>query len=347
MSGGGKDRMENPEADLRTIDGALTLKQRLIRASVFLCSALWATDIIYKIVKDVSYVNREKCVLYKSLPRMWFIFFEYFFETVVIVFVGIFIAVLVGRWFQRLHRFYPTNPITAFFYASVIPLCSCALIPLLSTMKGRMKFATTMSFVLTAPLLSPYILALSFSVLGFTYGLLRIISSFILVITTVFILSFLHRKESGVFLPVVSTGCMDTCTSQGRDVYLETFDIFKKMLPYVLVGGVLGVFIEFLGPRSLLLDERAGRGLAGIAIWILMGVPLYFCNGAEILFLRPLMNHGMPLGTAIAFSLTSTAVCTTSIAMLVRIMGPRLTITLVSCVIVISFSLALLINAVF
>ncbi len=339
--------MENPETDLMKADGVLTLKQRLIRAAVFLCSAIWLTDIIYKIVKDVSYVNRERCVLYKSLPRMWFIIFEYFFETVVIVFVGIFIAILVGRWFQRLHRFYPTNPVTAFFYASVIPLCSCALIPLLSTMKGRMKFATTMSFVLTAPLLSPYILALSFSVLGFTYGMLRIISSFILVMTTVLILSFLNRKESGSLLPMVPGVCMETCSSQGSDVYLETFDIFKKMLPYVLVGGALGVFLEFLGPRSFLLDERAGSGLAGIAIWILIGVPLYFCNGAEILFLRPLTNHGMPMGTAVAFSLTSTAVCTTSIAMLLRIMGPRLTITLVSCVIVISFVLALLINAVF
>ena len=63
--------MENPETDLMKADGVLTLKQRLIRAAVFLCSAIWLTDIIYKIVKDVSYVNRERCVLYKSLPRMW------------------------------------------------------------------------------------------------------------------------------------------------------------------------------------------------------------------------------------------------------------------------------------
>jgi len=339
--------MENPEADLRTIDKALTVKQRLIRAGVLLCSAIWATDIIYKIVKDISYVNRERCVLYKSLPKMWFISFEYFFETVVIVFVGIFIAVLLGRWFQRFHRFYPTNPFTAFLCGSLLPVCSCAVIPLISTMKGKMRFATTMSFVLAAPLLSPYIMVLSFSVLGFKYGMLRIAASFILTMASAFILAALQKGGAGLVLEGACGGCDDLCKEQGRDVYLETYDIFKRMLPFVLAGGALGVLLEYMGPRSFLLDGRAGAGQAGVIAWILIGVPLYFCNGAEVLFLRPLMNHGMPIGTAIAFSLTSTAVCTTSIAMLLRIMGSRLTITLVSCVIIISFLLALLINAVF
>lgn len=40
-------------------------------------------------------------------------------------------------------------------------------------MKGRTRFTTTMSFVLVTPLLSPYILVLSFSVLGFHYGMLN------------------------------------------------------------------------------------------------------------------------------------------------------------------------------
>ncbi len=73
--------------------------------------------------------------------------------------------------------------------------------------------------------------------------------------------------------------------------------------------------------------------------------PFYFCNGAEVLFLRPLVNHGFPLGTAVAFSLTSPAICTTSIAMLFKIIGKRLTVALVACVALISLALALLINA--
>jgi uncharacterized membrane protein YraQ (UPF0718 family) len=304
-----------------------------------------AADFVYKIVNNISYINREQCVLFRVLPKAGFVIFEYVFETVVIVFLGIYIAVLLGRWFLRFQRFFPKNPFTAFLYASVIPVCGCGVIPLLSSMQGRMKFVTTMSFVLAASLLSPYVLVLSFSVLGVTYGVLRIVSSFILVITSAYILGFLKREDVRAEPVWIGGGCVTTCEGEKRDVYLETYEMFKSLLPYLLIGGALGIIIELMGPRFFLMNRQTGRGLIGTFVWVLVGVPLYFCNGAEVLFLRPLVNHGFPLGTAVAFSLTSTAICTTSIAMLFKIIGKRHTIALVACVAVISLALALFINA--
>jgi hypothetical protein len=212
-------------------------------------------------------------------------------------------------------------------------------------MQGRMKFVTTMSFVLAASLLSPYVLVLSFSVLGVTYGVLRIVSSFILVMATAYILGLLKRDDARAETVWIVAGCAKTCDGQEGDVYLETYEMFKSLLPYLLMGGALGVILELIGPRAFLLGQQTGKGLIGAFIWVLIGIPLYFCNGAEVLFLRPLVNHGFPLGTAVAFSLTSTAICTTSIAMLFKIIGKRLTVALVACVALISLALALLINA--
>jgi uncharacterized membrane protein YraQ (UPF0718 family) len=325
--------------------GAMTMKQRLIRAALVISALVVASDIVYKIVNNISYVNRDQCVLFRVLPKAGFIIFEYFFETVVIVFVGIYIAGLLGRWFLRFQRFFPKNPFTAFLYASVIPVCGCGVIPLLSSMQGRMKFVTTMSFVLAASLLSPYVLVLSFSVLGFTYGMLRIVSSFIVVMATAYILGLLKREDARTEPAWIGAGCAKTCDGQEGDVYLETYEMFKSLLPYLLIGGGLGVLLELIGPRFFLMNRQTGGGLIGAFVWVLIGVPLYFCNGAEVLFLRPLVNHGFPLGTAVAFSLTSTAICTTSIAMLFKIIGKRLTIALVACVALISLTLALLINA--
>jgi uncharacterized membrane protein YraQ (UPF0718 family) len=325
--------------------GAMTMKQRLIRAALVISALVVASDIVYKIVNNISYVNRDQCVLFRVLPKAGFIIFEYFFETVVIVFVGIYIAGLLGRWFLRFQRFFPKNPFTAFLYASVIPVCGCGVIPLLSSMQGRMKFVTTMSFVLAASLLSPYVLILSFSVLGFTYGVLRIVSSFILVMATAYILGFLKRDDASAEPAWIGPGCVKTCDGQEGDVYLETYEMFKSLLPYLLIGGGLGVLLELIGPRFFLMNRQTGGGFIGAFVWVLIGVPLYFCNGAEVLFLRPLVNHGFPLGTAVAFSLTSTAICTTSIAMLFKIIGKRLTVALVACVALISLALALLINA--
>ncbi|MCU0575213.1 MAG: permease [Desulfobacterota bacterium] len=323
------------------------LGRRLMQGTLILCGIIWVSDIAYRIVNDVSYVNRQQCVLYKILPKTGFVVFEYFFETLVVVCIGIFIAVLLGRWFLRLQKFFPSNPVTAFLYASVLPVCSCAVIPLISSLKGRARFMTTMSFVLAAPLLSPYILVLSFSVLGFTYGMLRIASSFLVVMATIGILGLVQRNATGLEFLTAGTGCQEPCRGKEDDIYLETYGILKGMLPLILLGAALGVGLELLGPRSYLLNSLAGKGAFGVLAWITIGVPLYFCNGAEVLFLRPLVSHGFPLGTAIGFSLTSTTVCTTSIAMLIKTIGARLSVVLVVCVFTFSCLLAFLINALF
>ena len=134
--------------------------------------------------------------------------------------------------------------------------------------------------------------------------------------------------------------------SHQADIYLETFAIFRRLVPYLLVAGGLGVGLEYLGPRQFLLRGGFASGLPEVLIWTLVGVPLYFCNGAEVLFLRPLVSHGFPWGTAIAFSLTSTTVCVTSIAMLFRVIGVRLTLVLVGVVTTVAVALALLLNSI-
>jgi uncharacterized membrane protein YraQ (UPF0718 family) len=143
---------------------------------------------------------------------------------------------------------------------------------------------------------------------------------------------------------MVAGGCSKSCGPRETDIYFQTFAVFKGLLPFLLVAGALGVALEYYGTRDLILHGLFGDGPVGIAGWILVGVPFYFCHGAEVLFLRPLMNHGFPVGTGIAFSLTSTAICTTSIAMLFRLLGARLTLVLIGCVVSIAFGLALIMN---
>jgi uncharacterized membrane protein YraQ (UPF0718 family) len=324
------------------------LKRRIVKYALIAATAVWASDTVYKIVSGVSYTNREKCVLFRVLPRPGFIVFEYLAETLIIVFVSTFIAVWLARRFSRFSRFYPRGPLAAFAYGSLIPVCSCAAIPLVESMKGRMRFPTTLSFVLAAPLLSPNIMVLSFSVLGFRYGLLRIASSLVLVMATVAVLGRLQgrgRSERG--LVAAAAGCKRACSSGADDIYLETFAIFRRLLPYLVVAGAVGIGLELLGPRTALLTGRLGRGPAGIAAWIVVGIPFYFCNGAEVLFLRPLMSHGFPVGTGIAFSLTSTAVCLTSMAMFGRMIGARLTLIMIGCIFAISALIAILLNLAF
>lgn len=322
------------------------MKRLAIKIILITAAALFLVDFGYKTVKNISYLERERCVLYQALPRSSFLVFEYVFETIVMVLLGTYAAVAVGRWFEQRSRFFPQNPVTAFLCASVVPVCSCAVLPLLSSMHGRMRFKTIMAFVLAAPLLSPQIIVLSFSVLGSTYALFRIGASFLLVMAVVHFLDLFRNGSDNLEITAIKPGCRSSCTDVSQDVYLETYALFKKLLPYVGVAGIIGLLIEQTGPRDWLLGIPFDHGIGGVALVSLVGVPLYLCNGADVLLLRPLLNHGFPLGTGIVFSLTSTAICTASLAMLLKLIGRRMSIALVLSLLVVAILLGIVLNGV-
>jgi len=323
----------------------LTVNRNTIKWFIIFSIFFFAADLVYKTINNISYLNRENCILYRMLPKIGFLFFEYFIELFLIVIVGIFLAVLLEAYFVKYKRFYPSNTLTAFFYASLLPVCACTTIPLISSMREKLTFRTIITFVVAAPLLSPYIIALSFSVLGMTYGMLRIVSAFLLAIVSGFVMEFFYAKEDLGGWIALSPCNPHGGHSEKPDVYLKTFEVFKKILPYLIVAGVAGILIELAAPANFLKDHTIPNNAPGVFLVILAGIPIYLCHGAEVLFLRPLIHQGgLSLGTAMAFSLASTSICVTSFVMLIKFMGKKLTMILLANLIIVTLLLGLLIN---
>ncbi|MBD3427045.1 MAG: hypothetical protein GF409_07455 [Candidatus Omnitrophica bacterium] len=316
----------------------IKLKRTATKAAVIISASFFAIDLVYRMVFKITYFNRENCVIYRNLPKPAFMVFEYFIELFLAVIFGIFLAALVEKSFTRYGRFYPKSPVTAFVYGSLIPVCSCTAIPSVRTMKDKMKFGTVISFIIAAPLLSPYIIMISFSVLGVKYGIIRIVCSFLLAVITGYFLEFFHdHKISGKELSG-NVFKEDAWSMDSEDVYLRTYAIFKSLLPYLLAAALLGIMVELFLPANFLMKHKVSTGASGVLTAILAGVPIYLCNGADVLFLRALADSGgVPLGTAMAFSLSSTAICLTSLILLVRFLGKRMTALLVSVISILLF----------
>jgi uncharacterized membrane protein YraQ (UPF0718 family) len=117
-------------------------------------------------------------------------------------------------------------------------------------------------------------------------------------------------------------------------------------VPFIFLAGLINIAIELANISEVVPFTQAG-GMLGTIVILLAGIPLYFCGGAEILLVRPFVMHGLVgLGTAVGFSVTSTAICIASAAMLVKIMGARATLLMASLILLISFALATLANMV-
>ena len=314
----------------------------LVYSSIFLLSL----DLIYQTYSGITYQTREKCILYTSLPRWMFLLYENLIELVLIVLVGVFIAALLEKYFTRWHRFVPKNQSAAFLYASLMPVCSCGVIPLIGTMENRIPFRTTITFIVAAPLLNPYIIMVSFTVLGVKYAVLRIICSFILAVSAGYIVDYFYRRQkTREILTVAGCKLAGCCPRDKKDIYRSTYVIFRNIMPFILLAGLLSMALELLAPGDLFRGLDFENNLIGTTLVILVGVPVYFCNGADVLFLKPFINHGnLPMGTAISFSLTSTSVCISSLVMLIKFIGKKLTFILLTGVILITLSLSFLIQ---
>jgi uncharacterized membrane protein YraQ (UPF0718 family) len=118
-----------------------------------------------------------------------------------------------------------------------------------------------------------------------------------------------------------------------------------KLAPYLLVAGALGLAVDVWGPDRLLFGFDLRNNLLSTLLVTLVGVPVYFCNGADVLFLKPLLYPPfLPMGAAIAFSLTSTSVCATSLVLLIRYIGRRLTALVLMTVVLVTIVLSLVID---
>ncbi|MCP4580129.1 MAG: hypothetical protein GY839_00820 [candidate division Zixibacteria bacterium] len=332
--------------DLQASNNPFLNRQFWLRFVVYLSIFLLSADLVYKTVYGITYVNRQDCILYANLSRPLFLFYEYFIELFLVVIVGVFIAAILEKHFSRMSKFIPRNPVTAFLYASVIPVCSCSAVPLIKAMNHKIPFRTIITFVVAAPLLNPYIIMLSITVLGLQYAILRIVCSFVLAIATGYAVELFYQRTSDKKIGLLE-GCNTggNCRVRQNDVYESGYLIFKRILPFLLLAGAMGLAIEILAPGNLLRYFDLSSNFIGTALVILIGVPVYFCNGADVLFLQPLINHSqLPMGTAMAFSLTSTSVCVTSLVLLVKYIGKKLTFILLSCVVLMTFILSFVIQ---
>lgn len=303
---------------------------------------------IYMNMMGFTSLSHEACVVYTAVPRWFFYLYENILELFIVVILGVFAGVMVEQYFYKIKRFYPKNQLLAFAYASILPVCSCGVVPLIDSMKQRTSLKVITTFVIAAPLLNPYIILVSFTVLGLKYTILRIVFSFLLAILSGQLLEFISNRFKRF-----SWGDYKACVSDchvvpDRDPFVKTVKLTKQLLPYILIAGVISFAFALWNPRQYLENYSFSHEPWATLLMTVVGIPLYVCNGTDVIFLKPLLQYtDLTMGSAMAFSLASSAVCVSSIAMLAKFIGRNLTIALVAIIFVMVVASSMIINLLF
>lgn len=271
--------------------------------------------------------------------------------------IGCIFAGLVTKYSRSGRIRLPQSMLGSALFASIIPICSCAAVPMAhGMMMGRqMRVRAIITFLIVVPVLSPIVMILAISQIGWWYLATEIVSVFVFAMIT----GILIEKYAGVSDEADSRPGSYTCkgcrsshmhTRQGS-AFLAGWDQFFYLLKYILFGILIGAFIAaFIDPKTLtdFFGTQADLigSIPGLILMVLIGIPIFICSGEDVVILAPLLQLGLPLGHAVAFAISGNAICITAIPVLNATFGKRVTLLIFGAFFIGSILVGLTINTI-
>lgn len=251
------------------------------------------------------------------------IFWDYTLDVlpyfVLASFLGAFLQTFVGEKFlSRKLLSKPYAPLLTATLGATVPVCSCSMIPVAKTIEslsGR-TYAPAIAFLITAPVLSPVVLILTFGMFGSEITFMRVIFPLIYALTGAYLFSLAFKKPPSLPVFQGSKSEMD----KGRLFLVNLRSLLLTTGKYVLLGLAIAALLKVLVPPQII--ASFSQSPLSYPMISLLSVPIYVCSGEEIPIAKSLMDLGMSPGQALTFMLASSGICVPTIMALLSFL-PR------------------------
>ncbi len=231
-----------------------------------------------------------------------------------------------------------------YFLASLIgtvtPFCSCSSVPIfIGFVEAGVPLGVTFAFLITSPLVNEAAVAALWATLGLKATVLYVISGVALGVLGGYLIGLLKlEKYVEDFVYKMKVGKQSTedqkLTIKERAEYAfeSVKDIVGRVWLYVIIGVSIGGIFHGYAPEGIL-EKYAGKdNLLAVPIAVLIGVPLYSNVMAMIPIIESLIGKGLPIGTALAFLMSVTAVSLPEMIILRKVLKKELIAIFVSIV---------------
>jgi uncharacterized protein len=222
-------------------------------------------------------------------------------------------------------------------FGAVTPFCSCSSIPVfLGFTSAGIPIGITMSFLLTSPLINEVAVLLLLSLVGWEITLIYIVIGMFIGIAGGILLDLMRAER---FLqPFALKAYQSAGTApdeQASNTRLnfgerhnfakaELLDILGRVWKWVFIGVGLGAALHGFVPDSWF-EENLGNGQWwSVPIAVLAGIPLYSNATGIIPVMESLIVKGLPLGTTMAFCMSTVAASFPEFILLKQVMTWRL-----------------------
>lgn len=243
--------------------------------------------------------------------------------------------------------------VLASMFGAVTPFCSCSSIPVfLGFTSAGIPVGITMAFLLTSPLINEVAVLLLVSLLGWKFTVMYIVVGMLVGIAGGVFLDLIGAER---WLQSFAAKALQRAREQGGTASGQTFvsptlaerhefardetiEIFERVWKWVLVGVGLGAALHGFVPNGWI-EQHLGEGQWwSVPAAVLMGIPLYSNATGVIPVMESLIRHGLPVGTTLAFCMSTVAASFPEFILLKQVMQWRL-LALLLVMLLVSFTL--------
>lgn len=236
-------------------------------------------------------------------------------------------------------------------FGAITPFCSCSSIPIfLGFTSAGIPVGITMSFLLTSPLINEVAVLLLLSMVGWQITLVYILVGMAVGIAGGVFLDLIRaeRRLQPFALKAYQTADISNSDKTTRSKMSlperhefakgELFDILTRVWKWVFIGVGLGAALHGFVP-STWFEQNLGSGQWwSVPMAVLAGIPLYSNATGVIPVMESLIVKGLPLGTTLAFCMSTVAASFPEFILLKQVMTWKL-LVIIFGLLLLSFTL--------
>ncbi|MFN4013183.1 MAG: permease [Aquificaceae bacterium] len=210
------------------------------------------------------------------------------------------------------------------------PFCSCSAVPMfIGFVEAGIPLSAAFTFLVASPMVNEVALGMLLSLFGLKVALVYLVFGVLVALFSGFLIGKLDPRrliESYVFeVKLGAQGTQSMTMKERIDYSLNNVkQILGKVWIYIIVAIFIGGFIHGYVPKDFVESMVKSGGFLAVPLATLIGIPLYSNSVGVLPVVQALISKGVPIGTALAFMMATTALSLPEFIILKQIMKPRL-----------------------
>lgn len=233
-----------------------------------------------------------------------------------------------------------TGNILASLLGVVTPFCSCSAIPLfLGFVESGVPLGVTFSFLIAAPMINEVAVILLYGLFGWKVMVMYILTGLLIAIFAGYVIGKLkleHWVADWVYQTRFGKNTQQEEKLAFKDRirfgYTAVKDIVGKVWIYIVIGVGIGAGMHGFVPENFMVSIMDKSHWYSVPLSVLVGVPLYSNAAGIIPIVSVLIEKGVPLGTALAFMMSTIGLSLPEIIILKKVLKWPLIATFIGIV---------------